>query len=325
MATTLKGIISWSGSRDEKGHREYKIVHLVQASVSDGPGNVLVTAGLPLPGAVWFFGIDLDLWAWCRPNAIVQIHQEKKGDPNRWWTVEQTFSTKPIDRCHDDSITDPIAEPWKVSGSFIKYSKEYSYDRFGQPIDNSAYEQIRGPQAEFDANRPTVRIEHNTPILAIEVFSRMVDTVNDLPMWGFPARCIKLSNVSWERKYHGTCYVYYTRTFEFDIDAYYDATLGIVRSGFDRNVLDEGTKVLRGRWDRDTPSATFGQYLVDGSASVLNPADFIAFQDKYGNHTSVMLDGAGAPATSGSLIGEKNISVYRESNFFLLYGIPSSF
>jgi len=105
-------------------------------------------------------------------------------------------------------------------------------------IKSSSHEQIRGRQVEFDNNKPSVTIRQNVAALGLSTFSQMVDTVNSVPMWGLGTRRIKLSNAPWERKYYGRCHVYYTRTFEFDIDY----------KTFDRDAVDEGTKVLHGHW-----------------------------------------------------------------------------
>lgn len=316
MTTTLWGRHrSWKGERDSEGHRNYWIKHLVKSDFTDGPANVLRTPGLPLPGSVWFFGADLDLYAYCKPDAKLQIHQEREGDINRWWTVEQLFSTKPKpnERCSDQDFEDPLTEPDRVSGSFVKYTEEATYDYFGAPVQNSAFEPLRGPQVEFDANRPTVTIEQNVYPLGLEVFSPLIDNVNSVAMWGLPPRCVKLSNVSWERKFYGLCYYYYTRRLEFDINYY----------TFDRHLLDEGTKVIKGEWDYDFLSPTYGEYIVAAGVSFLNPRDYIRYKDWHGENTRAMLNGNGIPATTEAGIGDIYVPKYRQSNLNLLLS-PSS-
>lgn len=256
----VSGQRSWSGSRDEDGHREYKVKHLVLADYTDGPANVLATPGLPLPGSQWFIDGDSDLWAFCLPTASATIHQEKEGDKNRYWIVEQTFSTKLKNRCVEDQIENPLLEPPKISGSFVKYKEEILKDRFGAYITNSAHEQLRGPQVEFDRNTMTVRIEQNVASIyqAMVLPARMMDTLNGFELWGIRYACIKLSNSSWERKYHGQCYIYYTRVLEFEIDLY---------RSFEREILDEGTKVLHGEWDNTT-----GEWVVTRIGGLPKPA-----------------------------------------------------
>ena len=211
MTATLNsaGPRTWGGDRDEEGHRTYRVEHLVETDNHlDGPQIVMNTPGLPVIGSFWSFGNDIDSWAFCYPDMKVTILKEKEGDKNFHWRVGQKFSTRPLKRCQDETVEDPLLEPQKISGNFVKYTKEASQDRFGNMIKNSAHEIYRGPQVEFDHNRPTVRVEQNEPLLGLETFTEMVDTVNDTTLWGLTKRKIKLSDVSWERKVHGVCDFY---------------------------------------------------------------------------------------------------------------------
>jgi len=320
---TIQGLADWRMTRDTEGHREYKVKWKVRAdAVTQGPANILLTPGLPIPGTWYILEDDADLWAWCRANVeVTPFYSEEK---NIWWYVENTFATKPPDhkqqRCQDTPVEDPLLEPMKISGTFTKYTEEATFDRFGEPITNSAHEQIRGPQNEWDKNRPTVKIEQNVANLELELFTPMVDKVNQFPLWDLPPRCIKLSNVSWELKWYGSCYNYFTRIFDFDIR--FDT--------FDRDVLDEGTKVLRGHWQKDPTQAHYGKYLVDHGLDILNPSNFIRFKDWNGENTRVILDGGGRPVdtsdtgTSTSTAeglptpGSIHIEKYLEADFLLL-------
>lgn len=316
MATTLwpsdnPGPTNWTVTRDAEGHREYKIMFQVKAdSQFVGPNEVLNTAGLPQVGDQWALGDDADEFAWCLPTAKASPRLTKEA--NYFWDTEHTFSTKPPaadkQRCNDTQIEDPLLEPQKISGSFTETKWEASTNRFGVPITTSSWEQIRGPQVEFDITKPTVKIEQNVPVLALPVLARMGNTVNAFPLWGMAPRHIKLSKISYERKFFGKCSVYFTRSLEFDIDT--------STAGFDRDVLDEGTKVLNGHWD-----ATTGEWVldnIDGAApDPTNPKHFIRFKDKNGENARVVLNGAGLPAGVVTASG----------NFFVLYveastGVP---
>ena len=300
MATSLiNGQRTWKLKRDSEGYREYTIRFLVECDDPlDGPFKALNTPGLPLPGTPWLIDNDVDYWAWCRPDA--EVNPVVEDEPNRFFTIDMVFSNKPPDRnnqrCQEQSIEDPLLEPQKVSGSFVKYTEEATRDRFGFPIVNSAWEQMRGAQVEFDQNRPNVKIVQNVATLGLALFASMVDTVNASPLWGLPARTIKLSNISWERKYYGQCYVYYERTLEFDIR--YET--------FDRYLLDEGTKVLNGYWDGDTGEwvlAPVGTEPPDPdipNPNRFNPTHFIRFKDRNGENAKVILNGRGEPYDPGT-------------------------
>jgi hypothetical protein len=332
------GRIIWEGERDSEGHRTWTLVSRVEVTDpgNDGPYTALKCPGLPLPGSQWFFGNDLDLWAFCTARAkIKQVDGE--GDPTTAFDVEQEFSTKPPERskCQDQEVEDPLLEPPQVSGSFVKDRKEATHDRFGRPILTSSHEVIRGPQVEFDENRWQVKIVMNVAVLDLPTIAEMKDSVSDATLWGVPRRCVKLSDFSWEKKYYGFCEVYYVLSFTFEIHVAYNPVTGSYSSGFDRYLLDEGNKALNGRW-----STTTGKWvLVDvdnvGTPPDLdNPAHFCRFTDRQGNQCRVILNGAGVPSeatvgtgtgTSGQTggAGYRYVEKYAESNFLLL-GIPTS-
>ena len=320
-ATVREGHRTWAGERDSEGYRSFMVTHIVETDdYLDGPATVMACAGLPQIGDTWAYGNDSDIWSFCWPDMSVKILSERVGDPSKLWEVNQKFSNKPIPsrRCQDVSIDDPLMEPQKVSGSFTKYTEEATQDRFGRFLLYSNWEQMRGPQVEFDNNRPTVRIEQNWPTLELDTFSQMVDTVNDAPLWGLPARCVKLSNTSWERKFYGACTYYYTRVFEFDINF----------RTFDRQILDQGHSTLHGHWGRATGTATSNTWIVDNIDGAApdphNPQHFDRHKDRKAENTVTLLDGYGRPLQDGLNPVYFTIQKYDESNFLLL-GIPTSF
>jgi hypothetical protein len=230
---------------DSQGTIDYHITVLVKSDTTDGPNNVLACPGLPIFGSWWINSNDVDLWAWCRWDRTVKpvVTQE----PNKFWEVGLLFSSKlpeMEDRPYKDSpVQDPTNEPAKVqgalSGSFVNYQEEFVYDIYGNPLVNSAWEQLRGPQVQFDRSRPKVTIEMNVQQLQLDVLAQSVDTVNANPLWGLPPRTIKLTTADWERKFVGQGDYYYTWKLHFDINY----------STWDKLLLDEGTKVLNGKWD----------------------------------------------------------------------------
>lgn len=322
MATeVLGGPRTWEGERDDDGYRTYPVSFVVEGLAADGPVTVMLTPGLPAVGSLWVVGGEFDLWAWCTPYMKVKPRPETKvGSPTRLWDVDLKFTTKPIsrDRRDNPSNDDPLLEPDRVSGSFVKYTEEATKDRYGRAILSSSHEQLRGQQNEWDANRPQVRVEQNVPLLQADLWVPMVDHLNDAPLWGFPARCWKLGDPSWTRKFHQND-VYYERTFTFDGNA----------ATFDRDLLDEGTKALHGEWNMTTgaydvtPFDPFGLITPDYT----NPQHFIRFTDKNANPCRVILNGFGRPISgesgTGTLdaAGRIHVEKYDEADFTLL-GIP---
>lgn len=246
MAGTSVERMSWSMERDDQGYKTYNVkFQVLAASVLYGPNLVSQTAGLPLPGSFWAFGGDVDPFAYCTPymKATPVIDKEK----GLLWEVEQKFTTKPqsLASCSNQNLDNPLLVPPKLSGSFTKFSREATHDRFGNLLKSSSHEQFRGPQVEFDQHDATVQIEINSAALGLDVTTLLMNKVNSVPMWGVPARYVKLSEFSWTRNTYGTCSFYYTRTFGFEISA-----------RFDRQVIDEGNNVLNGHWDRETTSGS---------------------------------------------------------------------
>lgn len=273
---------------------DYELVSIVLSDSTDGPATVLDTPGLPVPGSVWRLDDDSDIEAYCKQNA--RIDPDKEAEPNTKWKVTQKFSNKgDKDRCKEQQITNPLLEPQKVSGSFSKQTVESSVDRFGNFLRNSAQEQLRGAQVEFDESRPSVKIEQNVPVLSLALITQAKDCVNAFPMWGLPARCVKLSGISWDRKFYGQCSVYYVRTFDFEIN--FDT--------WDRDLLDEGTKVLNGEWS--TVNANWNVKQLPGNITPdrFNPQHFIRFKDRHGENTKVVLDGFGLPWIPPETIQQK--------------------
>lgn len=291
MAGVSLGPKKVSLTQDKEGHREYKVTYLVKmTSVDDGPAMALVASGLPLTGSFYALGNEVDTWAFCTPEVgVTQVITEK----DRHFWVEKHFTTKPQSRCNETNIENPLLEPAKISGQSDNVSEEATHDRFGQPIHNSAHEQLRGPQVEFDRYRSTVTIEQNYPnMTAITLAYRFLNHCNDRPMWGMGYRQVRLSNVSFSRNFFGLCFPYYTRRLEFTLDSL----------GFDKNLLDEGTKVLNGHWDEDR------NWVLDNIDGLVpdkfNPNHFTRAVDYQGNPIRVVLDGNGKPFVPTDIVDE---------------------
>lgn len=302
MAASVTGPRTWSGGRDKDGDYTYKVTHLVEAGVNDGPRTVLAAEGLPQPGDAWDFGEEggPDLVVECGLEANATPLSQKDGEPFKQWLVEQTFSSK---------IDNPLRRPAEISGNYHKEKEEITEDRFGNPVVNSAWEPIRGPKAEFDTQRDSIKVKQWLADPQEQLVEDMMNTVNDLPLWGKPARTVKLSSRSFERHMIGSVEAnlvnFYVRTLEFEYR----------KDGWDRDVLDEGTKVLFGEWNALTGEwvrKPVGGGVLNPDASGVhdpalplnpdpeNPAHFIKWTGGKGNSSRVILNGEGMPYTGGS-------------------------
>jgi hypothetical protein len=276
--------------RDVEGHREYKPVFLVGCtSTYDGPSVAITAPGLPIFGATYALLNDLDPWAWCRwgPTSVTPL---VNNEGNLFFELEYTFSTKPppLNSCNTSTVQNPLVMPPKISGGNKTYTEEKTLDRFKQPIVNSAFQRIRGPSAEFDSNKWTVQIEMNVANLNATLIGPMVNTVNSKPLWGFPTRCVKLSDFKWERKYNGACAnVFYTWHLTFEMWTTTDPVTNATASAFDRDILDEGTKCIKGVYQSDPNQPLYGDYIVakDSTGKPLLPTaqNMAAYRDINGD------------------------------------------
>ena len=329
---------------DDEGYRDYSVEYLVKAAKLDGPHAVFMTPGLPVTGSFWVVGSDLDTWVHCTRYRSIRIHDSRPEASEgpvgyRFWRAGFKFSNRPQKNCSDDDIEDPLLMPQKVGGTFLRYTKEATHDRYGYQLTNSSHEQMRGPQVEFDENKRTVKVEQNVAILDLAQLDLAVNRVNSATMWGLSPRCVKLSTISWDEKWYGTCNKYFVRQFEFDVNA----------DTFDRTLPDEGTRVLRGHWDERstltttgsliTTNPTWGTWVLDDIAGATpdntNPTHFIRYKDWNGENTRVMLDGAGQPClrmvrvgTGTGVTGSPGDPGYRivekyEEYDHMLLGVPA--
>lgn len=318
MAGIYVGPYSRKMTRDQNGHREYTLVTRVRSDNftgvnQDGPFTISHTPGLPFPGAIWQIDGDRDKWAWCTWFMEVTAHKQKEGEPTEYYLVKQKFTTRTPQRCQDTQFEDPLMEPPKVSGSFVKFMREATIDKDDKPIRTSSHELFRGPQIEFPYSNPTVHIEMNVGSLDLHIVSGMMNRVNGTPMWGLNTRMVLLANASWERHLFGRCNFYYTWSLDFDVDF----------GTFDRYLLDEGDKVLNGKW----VDGVWTLVNIGGSApDPDNPRHFIRAIDFDGNPIHVMLDGSGEPIGTGfdDDPATRFVQKFKEDDLFLL-GIPASF
>lgn len=289
------------GSQDKDGNRTYKITYLVLADPGDGPNAVLDCPGLPQPGNWYQMDGDSNNYAWCWWTADAK-KWSPANEPAQQYKVTKTFSTKPEDtqHCREKAVEDPLNELPKISGSYSKYTEEGILDRFGRAITYSSFERIRGPQNEWDRNRISIKIQQNVASfsLGVQLPLQMLDCVNALPLWGLPARTIKLSTAPWEKKYYGPCIPYYVRTLDFDV-RYSLSAQGVIEN-WDRYIIDESAYVLQGSWvgtgDNLTWVPAFQVPNMTGVPNPNNPLHYMKCKDVAGEIKKFTLNGHGVPA-----------------------------
>ncbi len=382
MADRVVGVRTLGMSTDREGNRSYTVRYLVKMDdPDDGPAAVVRVSGLPQFGDQYSDGkSDSDPWAFCTFESEVARHEEADGEVGYYWSVDKTFTTvsprgrdlsrmaaaNPGNASHPPGKgepTDQQANPPQVSISFVRYTEEAVTDYLDGPILNSAHEFIRGQKNEWDMNRVQVKIKQAVTADEIQfpALVNMVDTVNSLTLWGFPPRTIKLSEAPVEFRWHSNGQPYFDRSLTFDIRYRARQTVtSVLTPGtgtalleelvqdeyfetWDRYVMDEGTKVLNGRWGAKGSGLEKSWILlnVNGAApDPANPKHFVKMTDDKGNPTRVLLDGGGLPAdtvvvvstgsggvpdeTTLAPVGRRLIKFYGQSDFSKIPHLPTS-
>jgi hypothetical protein len=313
-APRVVGPIAQRFNRDDEGHRYYEIDwHIQTFSQHDNIAFILNNWPLFAVGspfnltALWPAVTGNDLWAFCTPQLNIAPHRDvKELGPYTNWVITQYWSTKQSWRCQTFPVENPLLEPVDISGDFVHEARQASLDRFGKPLRHPNFEPITGPAVEYRYAYPTINITFNSVTLPLSTYVQLVNKLNDAPLWGLPARCVRFADAKWSRKVYGSCFYYFTTTYTFEFDI----------QGFDKPVPAEGTKVY------------------GGSGSYLDPNSFIPAKSSTDENVSVPLDflGRQLKQTGYDDFGQP---VYRDAQYIqtpqvhyqgnlLLLGIPSS-
>lgn len=255
---------AWSMTRNRRGHRTYEITYRIAVDRTDsGPLTALeFTPGLPEVGSQWDEGGVIDEWAFFTQEAKV-VQADRESD-NQYFDVTMIATSEPDDYCPEENKEDPLAVAPRIRIESVDYQREGVFDSNGDPIVNSAFEQFRGAQVEFDHKRYRVIIEQNVAHLEFDLVDSLMNNLNDLQLWGFPAGSVKFSRVEAQPLYYTNCQQYYLRRLMFDIDG----------NGFTRRLLDEGTKALHGRWDQSTGAGATVTITVGTNGEVTGVTGF---------------------------------------------------
>ena len=303
--------LDWGGSRAKDMHEDYWVTfQVITDDDLDGPQTVTSAPGLPTIGSFWAYGNDSVPGALCSPEVTCQTVVKK--EQNLWWELKYKFTTRPRKTCATSQITNPLAQPDVISGSFINSLKRVHKRRDGTPIISSSLEPIWVNKDEHNA---TVNIVQTVSTLGLSTFTQMINTLNNAPLWGLSSRKIKLRSVPWKKLVWGLCTFYYQRTLQFDVKF----------NSFDLNdVIDVGHRVI----DQSLPGYA-GRYATGtGSGSPIldhtDPNNFTRSTDNRGNiNKTILLDGNGEqcedPVNHQHFI--PSVELYNESNFLLL-GVP---
>lgn len=299
----LIGPVDWNLSMDSDGHRTYEITWLVEAenvdqNNIDDPSEMMRVPGLPTIGSSWSslsWITGYDDWAFCVPDLEVSPYDVQQGEAPLYYHVKQKFSTRPLRRCQDRQIENPLNEPPDISGSWVAKRVAPRVDRDGLPYCYLG-ELIMGPDTEIDDNDWEVKIEFNSAFLPLSLINSLRHSVNSAPLWGLPAGCVKFSSYSFSRRLYGRCGYYYRHSMGFQI---------------------------RSSWTQYIQAKTRMKLISGGDAT--DPDDYVLATDLVGNNIGVV-----PVATDGKpLVDASQTPAYLTRNPYplgnlLLLGIPAS-
>jgi hypothetical protein len=299
MSASVIGIESWSSQSTNLGALRYDIAFRVETSDPlDGPTIVMNAPGLPAIGSYWDYGNDVNQWAFCSPER--RVKPLYIGERCKVWRAECIFETYnpggggfTEQRCNSTTIDNPLLEPIKVSGSFLKYTRRATRDRNNKVIKNYDHSPFKGSEVDFDTGHWTVRIGMNLSALP-SPFAPSINQLNDATLWGAAPRCVKFSGAAFTRLYYGVCTAYYFAEYDFEVNS----------ETFDRWIQPWCYRKLK-----------------DGG-NVNNPKDFEAITDEKGNPTGNILKSDGTIWDGTGSEPQIKIEKYSQTNLLLL-GIPS--
>jgi hypothetical protein len=303
MATRNHGPIYWTpASRDADGHRTYEITFRVVSDegpvgqMMDGPAAVLATPGLPQPGDPWNFFGDSDPAVICTYEAEIKVVERE--EPYVYFDITFTFTSRPFNFCQGGTRDEPTTWPAEIDIATTAVRHEAGEDAYGFPIVSSSHEVMTGAAVDRERKLVVVTVKKNIPWSQFDLprYVRNLDTTNSAEMWGLGYDKVRFADFSATRKFTARCEIYWEGTFRFEVD----------REGWAKEVVDEGTMVLRGRWVRQ-PTGGY-VYVVDDGVVASNPNDFDKFSTPSGQQARVMLNGAGLPA--GVIVGRNGLFIY---------------
>jgi hypothetical protein len=320
MVTTIVGLRNQSFERDEIGHRTYTLTRQIRTDdILDGPETILQTLNATYPvGSAYLEGNDYDPWAFLTPDMSIAPHGDiEEGEPCQHWLVTQTYTTKPMFRCNDTTIDNPLLEPYTISGDFMHVSREMKTDRFGKPLLHVNYEPMLGPEVEEKISFPAISISFNSATLPISIINLLINKVNDAPLWGLPRRCIRFTDCKWERILYGVCFYYYKLTYTFETNL----------ETFDKLIPAVGYKTLQTGsipWLKGSYAVRKDNLGENEGSVILNYFGSLADPDKPPTiaNASMVIENTDTADLRGPLLQRREIA--KQGNLLLL-GIPSTF
>lgn len=326
----VTGLLSVEFEQDEEtGHRTFTAKYKVAHDIDEGPLAIESADGLPAIGDHWEPEELNEIDEFARRTPYAKVTYMVEGEKTTYSLVEVHFTTKPIKRCQDTQIENPLLEPPKISGTFTEQTQKALFDKYWSQIRNSAGEPYTDIEREF--SYLTVDISVNVDESPVSLIARKLHNLNDAELWGLPAKCIKLSAASWETLYWGVCTKYYKLSMGFKIRPPYTipATSTVRRkkkpgdpSSTEFEWIVVPGNATFGGWVFATPDMSSSRIRAPGSNGSSQVSTILQRDQMGDTMAGILLDGHGNPATRDG-DGNMNFAVgvfelYDESNLLEL-------
>lgn len=191
-------------SMDTLGLREYEANFLVFTdSYTDNQVTILGQIGnatpgpatIPSLGTTFNFHGNEDLGA---KVVNYDVSQEQGDKSSRLWMVTVRYSSS-TGNLQGAGITSPTARLPRYSFGFAQFTKVLEKDLDDKPVVNSAGMPFDEP-VEIDQSRPLFRVSVNISVSkfyqAAQLLIDYQDAINSDVFWNYPAKTVKLQNMS---------------------------------------------------------------------------------------------------------------------------------
>lgn len=168
---------------------------------------VTLATGIAGWGESLSFGATVNPDAWCI-NKFGDYTDQDGTNLKR--VVTCTFSTKPGSRARSSGnvITNPMNEPWKVSGSFATGTRVTGIDKDGAPIYTTGLE---NKFFEVPDGYDTWRVEGPSESMSLSQRSQARVKCNSATIWGLTSRKVFLAQWQVDVLFHGDSSYFYHR------------------------------------------------------------------------------------------------------------------
>lgn len=233
MAVTSTKLVSTTGGIDGDGHINLTANWEVYTDSRTDNAYTILLAVIAASPATWNAGGQHGSGtnANCGIQSIGQAQLANVDDTARKWTCPAVYSTKPLKGPDSSSrpltpFTTPLAEPWRISGTFERTDKIVLVDQFGAPITLAGTLEIKA--VTIPGGHDTLHMEGHTAFISIPDRAQAIFHCNASEMWGLEPRQLLMIGWAYEIVFHaGTAYVRHALDWSINYDGWNESILNV--------------------------------------------------------------------------------------------------